>query len=238
MEDIIKVLGEFLLLIERFGWFNVLAILFLVLLYKKGTPLISDVGLDVKKYIQKRTLVTEKELLDHSLFKILNFSELDNTFKQITKDSPKNDFKFYVANTICYITQYHHNHNYKEFVKNAFKMSSDEFDRALTETINKTDNDILNSIKENFGEKLLHVYEKNTLVTRNFYNSLILNISEYEQFGKNEKIYSVLNNLMFLTKTNEQSLFQMFLKMNGELEILQETMSMPTKLKLILNQKQ
>lgn len=227
MEEILKI-------IESHSMGNILAAVFGYLLYKKGEP----IYLGLKKFIEKKTMITNRELLEHSLFKVLSFSETDNNFKQITKESPKNEFKFYIANTICYITQYHHNHNYKELVKKSTDMTAEELDRAITETINKTDKDILETIRDNFGDKLLLVYEKNTVGMRNFYNSLIINITEYEQFGKNEKMYSVLNNLMFLTKTNEQSLFQMFLKMNGELEILQETMSMPTKLKLILNQKQ
>ena len=68
---------------------------------------------------------------------------------------------------------------------------------------------------------MFEIYEKNTQTLRNFYVSLILNITEYEQFKKYEKIYSILNTLMFVTKTNENSLFQIFLKMNGDLEKLQ-----------------
>lgn len=202
-------------------------------LYKKKDELYDVIMSKIKSKIN----ITSTDLSEHTFFTHLKYNGMNDFFEVPKKDAPKTEFKYYVANVLNFEIQQAYYKNFKDFLKNVAEDKT-KLNYYLKEALSDTEKQIEKNIKDIFGIEVWNIYSENTKEITKFYHSLILGMLEYEKFDVNEKIYTILNTLLFTTKTNQNSLFLAILNMNGRLESLQTQILGDAKLLGINNKKQ
>ena len=185
-------------------------------IYKKKDDLYDVIMTKIKSKIN----ITSSDLNEHTFFTHLKYNGMNDFFEIPKKDCQKTEFKYYVANVLNFEIQQAYYKNFKQFLVN---VASDKTKISvfLKDALLDTEKQIEKGIKDRFCNEVWDIYNENTKEITKFYHSLILGVLEYEKFDENEKIYTILNTLLFTTKTNQNSLFLAILNMNGRLESLQ-----------------